>query len=441
MDPYEIFKEDDSDALLHLLDYGTDPNSTFDSVPETIFGRPPFPYLYVAASFDNPPLSCIAALLEAGAHPDLTDGQGNTPLMVAAQKGSIQVAELLINADADMTKVNQLNMHVIHIAAQFGNLEFLEYILGMDPTIDINMTTNENQTPLMLACLNGYKDVVPFLISRGADINLQDRYGNTALHIAIQNGSIHCAFCLLEVGHAQINITNLEQRTALHEATLTGNVELFQKILELHANPNPVDYLGNTIVHMAAISGNYFMLDFILNQSGIRVDVNKLNKNNYAALHYACAYGPVESVQALLNISSEMLNNFECNYSPLYFAIKHNHLDIVQLLLSHPQLDKMISFPGNITPAHLACRLYSTDILKVLIENEFDLSIPDSIGWSPVHYAASKSSLEAMKILVEAGVDLVTRTNDEETVFHILKRRGSKNIFQYLETITPAPDD
>ena len=442
VDIYEILKSDDSDQLQNLLESGTDPNSTFDSVPETIFGNSPFPFLYVASGFDNPPFSCISTLLEAGAHPDLTDGQGNTPLMAAAQKGSIQVAELLINAEADLTKVNQMNLHTIHIAAQFGKIEFLEYILNLDPSIDINMLSFDNETPLMLACRNGYKDIVPFLISKGADINFQDSYGNTACHIAIQNGSIDSAFSILETGLFRINTTNLMQRTILHEAALTGNVELFQKILELHAIPTILDCQGNTIVHLAAISGNYFMLDFILHQSMIPVDPDKLNKEKYAPLHYACAYGPVESVSDILELSSKRLNDYECNYSPLYFAIKHNHLDIVELLINHPQFDATPVFPGYLTPAHIACRLPRTDILQALIHTHlFDLTIPDSIGWSPIHYAASKSSLEAIQILVEAGVDLETRTNDNETVFHILKRRGSRNIFQYLETIIPAPDE
>jgi protein DGCR14 len=43
----------------------------------------------------------VAALLEAGAPPDLTDESGGTPLMAAAWDGHLEVARLLLDAGAD----------------------------------------------------------------------------------------------------------------------------------------------------------------------------------------------------------------------------------------------------------------------------------------------------------------------------------------------------
>lgn len=38
------------------------------------------------------------------------------------------------------------------------------------------------RTPLMLACMNGYKEIVAFLMSLDADIELKDKSGRNSLH-------------------------------------------------------------------------------------------------------------------------------------------------------------------------------------------------------------------------------------------------------------------
>lgn len=53
-------------------------------------------------------------------------------------------------------------------------------------TYDTNKQSQSyKQTPLMLATINGHGTSVRLLIQKGADINMQDSQGNTALHLAV----------------------------------------------------------------------------------------------------------------------------------------------------------------------------------------------------------------------------------------------------------------
>lgn len=57
------------------------------------------------------------------------------------------------------------------------------------------------QTPLHLAVITHQKYLVEKLVEGGADVNLMDRHGQTALHLACQNGDIHSVLAIRDVTH------------------------------------------------------------------------------------------------------------------------------------------------------------------------------------------------------------------------------------------------
>ena len=432
---FQYLQEDDEQGLLSVLGESFDPNIMMTFVPQDqfIFGKIPCPFLNIAASCGSQ--NCVDMFLEAGADPNIVDDNGNTPIISAAYSGFVSIAESLINAGADPNAVNNEEYHAIHFAAQFGNTDYLQYVLTQS-TFVIDTPTTYNETALMLACKKGYIQTVEFLVKSGASVTKVDSFANTPIHIAIQNGAIEVAAALIEHTSFPINTPNNDMHTVLHESALTGDLELFQLILSKGGNPKAVDRERNTVLHFAAISRSFFLLDFILKSRF--VDVNALNSKKYAALHYASAYGPIDNVKALLLESPNMLNNYESGYPPIYLAVKHHHTDIVQLLLSHVSFDPSPIAPGYVSPIHIACRIPNAELLNALIESHyFDLSVPDSNGWSPIHYAASKGSLVCVRLLVEAGCDVTMTTSDGETALNILERRGSRNIYQYLCSLNP----
>lgn len=50
---------------------------------------------------------------------------------------------------------------------------------------DINIRNNRNQTPLQLAVTQGHTDIVQLLVDEGADVNMEDEDGDTAMHVAL----------------------------------------------------------------------------------------------------------------------------------------------------------------------------------------------------------------------------------------------------------------
>ena len=69
---------------------------------------------------------------------------------------------------------------------------------------DVNLTTN-GWTPLMVACLDGHKDIVEILLESGADVNATSEIGWTPLLAAVLGDQYDCAETLIEAG-ADVNI-------------------------------------------------------------------------------------------------------------------------------------------------------------------------------------------------------------------------------------------
>jgi ankyrin repeat protein len=158
-----IFRPSLTNLVKALLAHKADPNAAVDKpVPNggsrstAIVGATP--YLLAAASPDPEVMRLLAA---AGADPKARTRNGLTSLMLAAGLGRGQ----------DFTDPEKL------IALEAVRIAF-------DAGIDVNAATEEGLTALHGAALNGADGVVEFLASKGAKLDVRDRYQQTPLSIA-----------------------------------------------------------------------------------------------------------------------------------------------------------------------------------------------------------------------------------------------------------------
>lgn len=111
------------------------------------------------------------------------------------------------------------------------DIERIKYLIE-EENINVNAIIGDNEiTPLMIASSisrvensdNTNKIIIQYLVQRGANVNAQDRYGNTSLMIASIYGSLNIVKYLVEYAGADINILNENQETALEIAYKYGN--------------------------------------------------------------------------------------------------------------------------------------------------------------------------------------------------------------------------
>jgi ankyrin repeat protein len=209
----------------------------------------------VANEFGSTPLAeaakladarMVRTLLDAGARPDIPNQDGETALMLAIKTGELPVVEMLIKAGANVnareTFHNQTALMWAAAApknagemvkllvskdadvrpralysdwssqitseprAQYrpvGGLTALLYAArgGCSECVEalisggagVNVPTPEGVTPLMIALDNDHNDVAKLLLDRGANPNVWDWWGRTAIYIAVDRKAVALA--------------------------------------------------------------------------------------------------------------------------------------------------------------------------------------------------------------------------------------------------------
>jgi len=99
-------------------------------------------------------------------------------------------------------------------AARHGNVEQLNKYLNEGAEVDWQNEELWGSLPLIAAALNNHVHIVEILIKNGANINLSNRNGNTALHLAATYGRADVISLLLANG-ADINVTSHSNKTPL----------------------------------------------------------------------------------------------------------------------------------------------------------------------------------------------------------------------------------
>ena len=82
-----------------------------------------------------------------------------------------------------------------------------------------------------------------FLLGKGADINLQDSRGNTALMLAVEQACFECVDALV-ARRANVNLANSSGETPLIRAVQLRNLDLARQLLTAGANPDQRDVLA-----------------------------------------------------------------------------------------------------------------------------------------------------------------------------------------------------
>ena len=131
----------------------------------------------------------------------------------AVLDGDIAAVQQALDDGADLDGYNLVGFAPLHSAARGGYVDIVRLLLDNGALPSIRTRTEDEDTPLHIATLNGREALVELLIAAGAEINAQNASGNAPIHEAATFGSPAIARALLDAG-ADSEITNLENQTA-----------------------------------------------------------------------------------------------------------------------------------------------------------------------------------------------------------------------------------
>eukprot|EP01083_Nonionella_stella_P294158 1000232_1 len=279
---------------------------------------------------------------EAG-EPYLTCNQ--TPLMIAAEHGYVNIARLLINHSsfANINAKNSSNMceccskTALKYAVEGDHAEFVRLLLNQ-PDINIRLTD-----PFRAAASLRSPEVLMALLTH-PDINVNRLMKNirdmsdihsifppeTALHIAVENRSIRSLYALLAHPNIDVNVSS-QGVTPLTLAAARGHIDIVRILLAV-----PEINVNCEALHQTASRGHVEIARLLLERPEIQV--NNLETNNRAtALMIAAYWGNMEMMRLLVSVPDVDINA-ACEHkrlTALMLAAKMGHTHAVNLLLGH----------------------------------------------------------------------------------------------------------
>ena len=142
----------------------------------------------------------VKVLLELGADMTITDSWGSPPAHSTAYFGDIACMRLFIAAGLDFSLRNRgsLNETILYAAVEHST-EMVKYLLGQGAGRIINLQDCEGRTALHEVVSWGKgADLVRLLLYHGADMEVKDDMGCTALDLAVERDDDSMAEALLE---------------------------------------------------------------------------------------------------------------------------------------------------------------------------------------------------------------------------------------------------
>jgi ankyrin repeat protein len=311
-----------------------------------------------------------------------TNSLGETPLHLAAKLNCKKGLFKKILNRTNSKKVNKVDGNgctALHYAIENKFKTKVEELVN-HKDVDVNIQNTEDYyTALHLASMwpNIPADLFQMILEKSNDINTQDIYGSTALHLAIFHKSKTVVKELLNHKDVDVNANN-DKILPLHLACIFENVpmDLFNLILEKSDDINAQDKRGWTALHWAILTKSENKVKELLKHEKVDVNVNY----NLTVLHLASLWTkiPFNLFDIILKRStSDTINARTENGrdTALTWAILLKCKTHVEQLLKHKDVDVNVKNKDHETALSYASEWKDIpeDLFKLILEKSEDI--------------------------------------------------------------------
>jgi ankyrin repeat protein len=395
----------------------------------------------------------VDKLLRAGSNPSAANRYGITPLALAATNGNPAIVEKLLKAGADAKASLPGGQTLVMTAARTGKADVVKMLLDRGGDPNARESTN-GETALMWAAAENHPEAAKVLIVHGADLNARsnaleyktDRFGLegvltilprgslTPLMFAAREGTLESARVLADAG-ANLNLAEPDGATALVLAIINSHYDTAAMLLDRGADPNIADSAGMAAL-FAAVDMNTLIEIYGRPRrktpdrlSGLGLIANLLE-------HGASVNAPLKTA-TLQRAHTPGDRNLGEGATPLMRAARNGDAEAMRLLLEHGA-DPNIQQKNHITSLMLAAGLgrglgtfadeYATEAqqleaVKVLLDQHVDVNVANDAGQTALHFAALSMDT-VVELLVRHGARLDATDKQGRTPLDMASGKG-----------------
>ena len=249
----------EGDELLEVVEFLIDNDADVDARDDD--GRSALTWAIERNNF-----AMVDLILEAGADINQTADDGRTPFSWARER---DMAVKLIDAGADIEEPDAEGRNALMRAARRSQPGTVQVLIAEG--LDVNHTDNYGRHSLIYLTSyfrEEYPEMVELLLENGAEIDLQDEQGRTALRWAAERRHHETIAILLEAG-AEVNVQDNDGETpliAIAPIRSGGSVEIAQMLIDFGADVTIEDNRGKTALNWAEKYGREEMVELIEEQ-------------------------------------------------------------------------------------------------------------------------------------------------------------------------------
>nr|XP_058964216.1 E3 ubiquitin-protein ligase MIB2-like isoform X3 [Pocillopora verrucosa] len=269
-------------------------------------------------------------------------------------------------------------------AAQSNNLLRLKEILDANPERIDELV--DGRTALHEACYQGHCDIIRELLERGADMEILDDQGYTAMHVSTyQDESGEALKLLLERGFDPNVQHGSNKNTPLHWAVQKKNETAVQILTQCpECDVNLQDEDGDTPLHDAILLEHHNMVDMLLDCP--RICYTLCNGKGFNYLHLAVLKGNKRGVERIFAKTGNSLNVVKDDgFTTLHIAANNDHREIAKILLKKPGCEVDAPSAENHSALHLAANAGHSVMVELLLDFGANVNSMDNDGDTALH--------------------------------------------------------
>ncbi len=368
-----------------------------------------------------------------------------------------RIREALENKSADITKTDNKNNTVLHVAINLNDIDFLNYLL-QKPNIDkiIDLANSYGETPLLTAIPQNL-DMVKMLLENGANHYVpNDKNGAYPLNVAIiqsntlinkEGPEYRKSLEIIDICSKDLLSTYTKKEIAKFVSevirpnyeTLT-NIEAFKILIKNGYDVNDTSYLSfqplqivlykESIEYLKVLVENNFNFKKYEQDTGFSIlnQFIRVWKDDSVKTAIDLLVQAGEDIQQKLKQGGNLLflAAIDNNLFALKYLVEKYKLDINQkdnfgytilYMITNKKEEYLETFANS--------RHSTTSVLKMmelLIQLGADVNIQDNDGNTPLFLAVFKLNPDKVKLLCENGADSSIKNNAGNTAYNWLER-------------------
>ena len=392
---------------------------------------------------------------------------GETALHMAANRGHLDMARVLISEfRADVCACTVSGETALHMAAHNGHLYMVKALVS-EFKADVNACTNTGITPFEMAVnskneklalvlmdefqcdtkggthihtayLRGWVNLVRALLQKHGTgilnpnvvllhditvkrwrevavmlleefgLSVQDRKGQSLLHVACKDGDISLVRTLINDGKANVTLRDDEGKSPFDTAVNNSHEELALALMnEFNCDTNG----GTPYIHTACEKGWINLVRALVHKHGTDILKNDCGCTSVFDMAVDNSWE---------NLALGLMNEFHCDTKGgtpyIHRACGRGWVNLIRALL-HKHGTGILN-PNVVLLPDIAVKRWRE--VAVMLLEEFGLSVQDRKGQSVLHIACEEGDISLVRTLINDGkADVTHRDNEGRTPFDI----------------------